>query len=86
VSPVRDPWDDWDEFASEHRERERTDERDDRPVVRSRLVRGTIWFALAVMPAQERWIGWDLDSPHPVVQPHPEPVTSILEVSLPSGP
>jgi hypothetical protein len=39
-----------------------------------------------VMPAQERWIGWDLDSPHPVVQPHPEPVTSILEVSLPSGP
>ena len=56
-----------------------------RPVVRNRLVTSTIWFALAILPAQERWLGWLLDRPHAIVQTHDGEIDGILP-SLPSAP
>jgi hypothetical protein len=77
-----DPWDDWDEYLEAGLVSESGDDGEERPVVRSRLVRGTIWFALAIMPAREQWFGWLLPRPHPVVKPH----DGDLGVTLPSLP
>lgn len=83
-----DTWSDWDEFVQEAKAREYSSsvDHDDRPVVASRLVRGAIWFALAIMPARERWLGWLLERPHPIVQPHDDSYagTPQIVVSLPS--
>jgi hypothetical protein len=80
-----DPWDDWETHLADGLARETRTDDPGRPVVRSRLVRGTIWFALAIMPAQERWLGWLLDRPHAVVKTHDGDLGDILP-SLPSSP
>ena len=81
----QDPWDDWDSYAATARVRESAPI--DGPRVRSRVVRGFIWFALAIMPARERWIGWLLDRPHAIVQAHDGPIAEVPEFlpSLPSS-
>jgi hypothetical protein len=80
-----EPWDDWDTYRSSGLAREANSAESERPVVRSRLVRGTIWFTLAIMPAQERWLGWLLDRPHAVVKTHDRDLGDI-HPSLPSRP
>ena len=80
-----DPWDDWDRYVAAGRAREVTVPGDG-PRVRSRIVRGFMWFSLAIMPARERWFGWLWDRPHPIVQRHDGPIVDPSEIlsSLPS--
>lgn len=81
------PWEEWDRIAAEamrgHQARADTD-----GGLRGRLVRASIWFALAILPARERWLGWLLDRPHAIVQDHDGPVLEPAETlaSLPSRP
>lgn len=83
-----EPWDDWERYVDEGLRRESDGPDRERRVVRSRLIRSWIWFTLAIMPARERWFGWFLDRPHPIVQTHDGPVPAVphFESSLPSRP
>lgn len=78
------PFDDWESYRHGGLEQERlAGLPPTRPVVRSRTIRGFMWFALAVMPARERW----QSPPHAIVQPHDGPVLAPAQIlaSLPSA-
>lgn len=52
--------------------------------LRGRLIRGLMWFALAIMPARERWVGFVFDRPYAIVQDHDGPVSALNGSAFPA--